>query len=74
MPEDAAEWMARFAAAKLDRLRAGNERTLEQLRKTCKQLALSEKALRLPVPKVWHPERPDRGSTSESTDNAATAP
>jgi hypothetical protein len=58
MADEIAEWVARFEAAKLERIRAGNQLTRDLLQKSRKQLALSEKVLKLPVPKVWHPEPP----------------
>jgi len=57
MPDDILEWIAKYVAVKIDRVRAGNLLTQEQLRKSFKHIALSEDLLNLPVPKVWHPER-----------------
>jgi hypothetical protein len=58
MPDDISQWVAKNIAAKIERLRAGNKLTKEQLRKSYRQLAFSKELLRLPVPKTWHSEMP----------------
>ena len=60
MPNDSEIWIAKCVAAKLDRLRHGNNVTQEQLRKSIQQIAFSEELLKLPVPDVWHPQLPDQ--------------
>jgi len=63
MPDDILEWTAKYVAVKIDRVRAGNLLTQEQLRISFKHIALSEDLLNLPVPKVWRPERRDGDAT-----------
>jgi hypothetical protein len=57
--DDAVEWIAEYIAAKMERLRAANELTKEQLRRSYRQIALSEELLRAPIPKVWRPKPPE---------------
>jgi hypothetical protein len=54
------DWVEKYIAAKLEKLREGNERTRQQLRKSVAQIALSEELLKMPVPKVWPPKPPPR--------------
>jgi hypothetical protein len=58
MLDDFADWVAKFTSAKLDRLRAGNDRTRELLRRSNGLIAKSEDLLKAEVPKVWHPGPP----------------
>ncbi|RXG85616.1 hypothetical protein [Bradyrhizobium vignae] len=55
------DFVARLVTAKIERIKAGTERAQEQLQRSYRQLALSEKVLQIPTPKVWHPESPDDG-------------
>jgi hypothetical protein len=49
--------MARtIVAAKLERLRTGNERTRELVRRSHDSLVISEKLLKTEVPKIRHPK------------------
>ncbi|WP_245283344.1 hypothetical protein [Bradyrhizobium sp. WSM2793] len=52
------DWLANTIAARIERIKAANELTNEQLRKSYLQLGLSEALLQLPVPKVWRPDPP----------------
>ena len=61
---DPSEWVERHLAAKLERLRHGNDVTLEMLRRSREHIDLSLDLLKDDVPKVW-PEQTgiDTGTT-----------
>ncbi|UQR67602.1 hypothetical protein LRP30_21135 [Bradyrhizobium sp. C-145] len=61
MPDEETDFVARLVTAKIERVKAGTERAREKLRESYQRLALSEKVLQIPIPKVWHPEPPDDG-------------
>lgn len=71
MPDEIAELVAKNIAMRLERLQAGNDLTREQLRKSIKQIAISEELLKLPVPKVWHREPPNLNPGSSRDENTA---
>ncbi|MGY8706127.1 hypothetical protein RAD16_10345 [Bradyrhizobium sp. 18BD] len=52
------DWLAKTIAARIERIKAANELTNEQPRKSYLQLGLSEALLQLTVPKVWRPDPP----------------
>jgi hypothetical protein len=73
MSEGTEAWIAKHLAAKIDWLRQANHLTQQQLRRSYEQIALSEKLLKLAVPKVWHPEPPSnrRGAPAAERDRVA---
>ena len=50
---DTLEWVERHLAAKLDRLRRGNDLTVEMLRRSRECIDLSLELLKIDVPKAW---------------------
>lgn len=58
MADEIAEYVARVITVRMERMRASNALVQEQLSRSYKQITISEELLRLPVPKVWHPEAP----------------
>ena len=59
MPNPKSEQLDEYLASMLQKLRDGNDRTLALLEKSYRLIAMSEKLLRVPVPKVWHREPPE---------------
>ena len=57
------EWMEYWFAIRLERMRAADEVTRALLSRSYEQLAKSKDLLKLPPPKVWHPEPPNRFRT-----------
>jgi hypothetical protein len=58
MPDKGTDWVVKFVAAKLARIQALNNMIQEKIRKSRRQIALSEE-LAVPVAKIWHPEVPE---------------
>jgi hypothetical protein len=58
MPDVTKERIAKYTAARILRLRAGNDLTLEQIQRSRRQIALSKDFLKPQIPAVWHPEPP----------------
>jgi hypothetical protein len=52
------EWLERYIEARLIRVQRGNDFTQELIRRSHKQIAISQDLLSRKVPKVWHPEPP----------------
>ena len=50
---DTSEWVERYLAPRLDRLRRGNDLTVEMLRRSRDCIDLSLCLLKVAVPKVW---------------------
>jgi hypothetical protein len=65
------EWMEYWFAMRLKRMRAGNELTRELLSTSYESLAKARDLLKMPTPKVWHPE--PRKSLRLSNLNRSTA-
>jgi hypothetical protein len=66
MSPDDAEWIAKYVAARIERMRAADELTREMLCRSYEQLAKSEELLKLSVPVVWHPGPPNSCSSAPS--------
>jgi hypothetical protein len=62
------EWIAQWLTAKIERIRAANERSQEMLRLSYERLAISEEILRCSVPSAWHP-KPSKSSSCASAIN-----
>ena len=50
---DSVEWAERSSAVKLERMRHGNDVTMEMVRRSQQHIALSLDLLKTAVPKVW---------------------
>jgi len=81
--DDAVGWITQYTEAKkylewkIRRLQAANELAQEQLRRSYRQIALSEELLRAPIPEVWLSGVSRRVSpvpTRQSWNNASPKP
>lgn len=56
MHMDDAESVAKFVAARIERMRTAHELTQAMLSRSFEQIAASEALLKREIPAVWHPD------------------